>query len=53
MKIMEVTMTGSAHAKRYLGTEFFAKIARIIRRVGDEYISTGKNSHFIIASRKE
>jgi hypothetical protein len=34
--------------RRYLGSEFFAQIASIIRDAGGEYISAGKDSHFKI-----
>lgn len=34
--------------RQYLGTQHFAKIASIIREVGGEYISAGKESHFRI-----
>lgn len=32
--------------RQYLGSENFAKIASIVRDVGGEYISAGKESHF-------
>ena len=32
--------------RQYLGSDNFAKIASIIRGVGGEYISAGKQSHF-------
>ena len=32
--------------RRFLGSENFAKIASIVRNLGGEYISAGKNSHF-------
>jgi len=32
--------------RRFLGSDNFAKIASIIRSLGGEYISAGKNSHF-------
>jgi len=32
--------------RQYLGSENFAKVASIIRGVGGEYISAGKESHF-------
>jgi hypothetical protein len=34
--------------KRFLGSDNFAKIASVIRELGGEYISAGKNSHFEI-----
>ena len=35
--------------RRFLGSDNFAKIASIIRDLGGEYISAGKNSHFKIS----
>ena len=32
--------------RRYLGSDNFAKIASIVRNLGGEYISAGRNSHF-------
>ena len=32
--------------RRFLGSDNFAQIASIIRDLGGEYISAGKNSHF-------
>jgi len=32
--------------RRFLGSDNFAKIASIIRNLGGEYISAGRNSHF-------
>jgi len=32
--------------RQYLGSENFAKIASIIRELGGEYVSAGKESHF-------
>ena len=32
--------------RRFLGSDNFAKIAFIVRNLGGEYISAGKNSHF-------
>jgi hypothetical protein len=32
--------------RRFLGSDNFAKIASVIRNLGGEYISAGKNSHF-------
>ena len=32
--------------RRFLGSDNFAKIASIVRELGGEYISAGKNSHF-------
>jgi len=34
--------------RQFLGSENFAKIAAIVRDVGGEYISAGKESHFRI-----
>jgi len=35
--------------RRFLGSDNFAKIASIVRDLGGEYISEGKNSHFKIS----
>jgi hypothetical protein len=35
--------------RRFLGSDNFAKIASIVRELGGEYISAGRNSHFKIA----
>jgi hypothetical protein len=32
--------------KHFLGSEYFAKIANIVRSIGGEYISLGRDSHF-------
>jgi hypothetical protein len=32
--------------RRFLGSDNFAKIASVVRSLGGEYISAGKNSHF-------
>lgn len=32
--------------RRFLGSDNFAKIASVVRTLGGEYISAGKNSHF-------
>ena len=34
--------------RRFLGSDNFARIASIVRNLGGEYISAGKNSHFNI-----
>lgn len=39
-------------ARKYLGQEDFKKIAEIVRSLGGEYVSAGKDSHFKIP-RKE
>ena len=36
----------------YLGAETFAKIATIIRDVGGEYVSAGKESHFRVSKNE-
>jgi hypothetical protein len=33
---------------QYLGSENFSKVASIIRSLGGEYVSAGKNSHFTV-----
>jgi len=37
--------------RRFLGSDNFAKIASVVRGLGGEYISAGKNSHFKIAKK--
>ena len=37
--------------RRFLGSDNFAKIASIVRDIGGEYISAGRNSHFKIAKK--
>ena len=32
--------------RRFLGSDNFAKIASVVRTLGGEYISAGRNSHF-------
>ena len=36
------------HAKQYMGSDNFGKVLSIVRGLDGEYISAGKNSHFII-----
>ena len=35
--------------RRFLGSENFARIASVVRDLGGEYVSAGRNSHFKIA----
>jgi hypothetical protein len=35
-------------ARQFLGSENFAKVASVVRGLGGEYVSAGKNSHFRI-----
>jgi len=35
--------------RRFLGSDNFAKIASIVRNLGGEYISAGRNSHFKVS----
>jgi hypothetical protein len=42
-----------AKPKKFLGSQNFAEIARIVRELGGEYISEGKNSRFKIPLKKE
>ena len=35
--------------RRFLGSDNFAKIASVVRELGGDYISAGKNSHFKIS----
>jgi hypothetical protein len=37
--------------RRFLGSDNFAKIASIVRSLGGEYISAGRNSHFEVPKR--
>jgi len=39
--------------RRFLGSDNFAKIASIVRSLGGEYISAGKNSHFKVPREME
>ncbi len=39
--------------RRFLGSDNFAKIASIVRSLGGEYISAGKDSHFKISRKME
>lgn len=32
--------------RRFLGSDNFAKIASVVREIGGEYVSAGRNSHF-------
>jgi len=34
--------------KNYLGSEKFAEIGAVVRGLGGEYVSQGKESHFIV-----
>ena len=38
--------------KKFLGSDNFAKIASVVRNVGGEYKSAGKESHFIVPKPK-
>ena len=38
--------------RQFLGSENFAKIASIIRGIGGEYISAGKESHFRVPKKQ-
>jgi len=35
--------------RRFLGSDNFAKVASVVRELGGDYLSEGKNSHFKIA----
>jgi len=37
--------------RSYLGRENFSKIAEIIKKAGGEYVSAGKESHFLVPKR--
>ncbi|MGC9346410.1 MAG: hypothetical protein ACP5ER_06460 [Candidatus Bathyarchaeales archaeon] len=38
--------------RQFLGSENFAKIASIIRGIGGEYVSAGKESHFRVPKKR-
>jgi len=55
-KLLDFKVEGEyvvASPKRYLSSENFAEIARIVRQLGGEYISAGKSSHFKIPRKKK
>jgi len=35
--------------RRFLGSDNFAKIASVVRNIGGEYVSAGRNSHFKVS----
>ena len=37
--------------RRFLGSDNFAKIAAVVRDLGGEYVSAGRNSHFKIVKK--
>jgi len=37
--------------RRFLGSDNFAKIAAVVREIGGEYVSAGRNSHFKVAKK--
>jgi hypothetical protein len=37
--------------RRFLGSDNFAKIASVVRELGGEYVSAGRNSHFKIGKK--
>ena len=37
--------------RRFLGSDNFAKIAQVVREIGGEYVSAGRNSHFKVAKK--
>jgi len=39
--------------RRFLGSDNFARIASVVRSLGGEYISAGKNSHFKVSRKME
>lgn len=50
-EMLTITDQGSfwhVKPKRFLGTENFTEIARIVKQFGGEYVSAGKSSHFKI-----
>jgi hypothetical protein len=38
--------------RQFLGSENFAKIASIVRGIGGDYVSAGKESHFRVPRKK-
>lgn len=53
--LLDFTIEGTTvkiKPKRYLGSENFAKIARLTKEAGGEYVSAGKASHFRIPLEK-
>jgi hypothetical protein len=36
---------------QYLGSENFAKSAAVVRELGGEYVSAGKESHFVVPGK--
>jgi hypothetical protein len=37
--------------RRFLGSDNFSKVASVVRELGGEYVSAGKNSHFKIEKK--
>ena len=37
--------------KRFLGRENFTRIAEIVKQAGGEYVSAGRESHFLVPKR--
>ncbi|MEJ2126674.1 MAG: hypothetical protein P8X87_03090 [Candidatus Bathyarchaeota archaeon] len=37
--------------RRFLGSDNFAKIAQVVREIGGEYVSAGRNSHFKVTKK--
>jgi len=37
--------------RRFLGSDNFAKIAAVVREIGGEYVSAGRNSHFKVEKK--
>ena len=37
--------------RRFLGSDNFSKVASVIRELGGEYVSAGKNSHFKVSKK--
>ncbi|MCW4016021.1 MAG: hypothetical protein NWF06_06600 [Candidatus Bathyarchaeota archaeon] len=37
--------------RRFLGSDNFAKVASVVREIGGEYISAGKESHFKVPKK--
>jgi hypothetical protein len=37
--------------RRFLGSDNFSKVASVVRELGGEYVSAGKNSHFKVSKK--
>jgi len=54
MDLVEFETSGNrvvVKPKRYLGRENFTRIAEIVKQAGGEYVSAGRESHFLVPKR--